>query len=412
MSRTCLAGWMVVVACIICGGMVLAQTEPATQPQATQSQPALQLAAVWFPLGTSRYIDCEGKQITRQKFQYVEPFFEGLAAVTRKGGGLGFIDSRGKMVIAPRFKQVQIRPDFAASGFSEGFAAVYTEERKWGFIDATGKELAGGFDNARSFSEGLSAVKVGDKWGFIDTNGKLHIEPQFEGAAYFSEGLARVHSGGKAGFIDHTGKFVIAPSFDAAWLFTQGVAPAQNDGKYGYINHAGEWVIAPQFESARSFGENLAAVKSGNRWGFIDKSGKFVIQPEFANVDSSGFRSGIAVVERSRPEDKPSDGEDEWQEFRRDFEARHYYIDRRGQRLFGKDFSSASPFQNGLAQVVYVDDSSGMATYGYINLQGNWVWQSKPEKWNPDAFVAQLKRGVSEPVASMPATQPADKGSD
>lgn len=80
------------------------------------------------------------------------------------------------------------------------------------------------YEDARSFSEGLAAVKQGGKWGYIDTDGKTVISFQYDMAQRFSEGLAVV---GKAstraietwdggsftehvyelGFIDHAGKY-------------------------------------------------------------------------------------------------------------------------------------------------------------------------------------------------------------
>jgi len=65
------------------------------------------------------------------------------------------------------------------------------------------------------FSEGLAAVKVGDKWGFVDTTGRMAIEPQFDFAAPFFDGLALVQMGtedAKRGYIDKTGSYVWKPT--------------------------------------------------------------------------------------------------------------------------------------------------------------------------------------------------------
>ena len=55
------------------------------------------------------------------------------------------------------------------------------------------------FDYADDFSEGLAAVRVGDrntgKWGYIDKKGKFVINPRFDWAFPFSEGLAVVRIG-------------------------------------------------------------------------------------------------------------------------------------------------------------------------------------------------------------------------
>ena len=65
------------------------------------------------------------------------------------------------------------------------------------------------FDEAKRFSEGLAAVRIGDektgKWGFIERTGKVVVTPQFDFASKFSEGLAAVRIGddktGRWGYI-------------------------------------------------------------------------------------------------------------------------------------------------------------------------------------------------------------------
>lgn len=107
---------------------------------------------------------------------------------------LGFIDTRGNVVIEPQFIE--------ARDFSEGLAVVrriyfekdmpsVTVENKYGFIDMKGNYvIEPQFAGAGDFSEGLAAVATGDKygykWGFIDTTGTVVIEPQFDGVRAFS----------------------------------------------------------------------------------------------------------------------------------------------------------------------------------------------------------------------------------
>ena len=42
------------------------------------------------------------------------------------------------------------------------------------------------YEDARSFSNGLAAVKVNGLWGYIDTEGNMVIEPQFFDARDFT----------------------------------------------------------------------------------------------------------------------------------------------------------------------------------------------------------------------------------
>lgn len=65
---------------------------------------------------------------------------------------------------------------------------------KWGFINSNNKVvIEPQYDDAKSFSNGLAAVKMNGKWGFINKEGRNVIDYQFVDADYFtSEGLCFV----------------------------------------------------------------------------------------------------------------------------------------------------------------------------------------------------------------------------
>jgi len=104
-------------------------------------------------------------------------------------GKLGFIDKSGKEVIPPKYD--------AASDFSEGLAAVRIGDRntgKWGFIDKSGNEIAKiafEFSSLGDVSEGLVRFSYGNtqetlKYGFIalpDSIAEPIAQPAAEPAA-------------------------------------------------------------------------------------------------------------------------------------------------------------------------------------------------------------------------------------
>ncbi|MBX9667097.1 MAG: WG repeat-containing protein [Candidatus Obscuribacterales bacterium] len=94
---------------------------------------------------------------------------------------------------------------------------------KYGFINPNGEVVVPfRYDEAKSFSEGLAAVKVGSKWGFLDKKGRIVIEPKFDSVDFFREGLAAVRVKQQFGFIDMRGNFVVKPQFDCALHFSCG----------------------------------------------------------------------------------------------------------------------------------------------------------------------------------------------
>lgn len=195
-----------------------------------------------------------------------DQFSEGLVVISAGSPmHFGFMDKTGKTVIEPL--------DFwGAYGFQEGLAIVANVDNKYGFIDQTGKKVVKEqFDSARSFSEGLAAVKISDKWGFIDKTGQMVIAPQFSNAGDFSEGLASVETGDfserKFFVIDKSGKTVFA-------------LPKPKD--YYTFRHA-------------KFSEGLLWFEND----VVDKSGKTVFTyspPPIADLYKMGFKGGVAII--------------------------------------------------------------------------------------------------------------------
>ena len=134
------------------------------------------------------------------------------------------------------------------------------------------------FDGAWSFSEGLAAVKMGDRYGFINKQGQYVANPQFDIASSFSEGLAAVKIGDRYGYINKQGQYVINLLFDFAYSFSEGE-------RRGFINKEGQFVIKAPFKPFKygsprgSFSEGLACVwVIGEGRGFINKEGYVINQ--------------------------------------------------------------------------------------------------------------------------------------
>src|SRR5690242_9018643 len=123
--------------------------------------------------------------------------------VFAREGKYGFVDDDGAVRISPQFD--------GALEFAEGVAAVAQiggtevyqggaagpdcriETLRWGYTNTTGQMVIQfRFNDARPFSEGRAAVRVGSKWGFIDLKGQPIGTAQFATADDFHDGMARV----------------------------------------------------------------------------------------------------------------------------------------------------------------------------------------------------------------------------
>lgn len=114
------------------------------------------------------------------------------------------------------------------------------------------------------------------------------------------------------------------------------VKATENDYKYGFINNKGEMVIQPKYDYADYFREGYARVNVGTVWSLMD----------------SWKRSRLG--------------------------GKWGFIDREGNLVIDTVFDYADPFYKGIARVFVFesrDKDISKAKIGYIDRQGNWVWE-------------------------------------
>lgn len=126
-------------------------------------------------------------------------------------------------------------------------------ENTWGYINIynSSKNIPPVYCSAIGFSEGVSAVKKGEKWGFIDENNKEVIPFDFDYAHSFVNGQAVVQVGEFFGVIDKKGKYVIRPEYydlqrleiAGKWYYIS------RDATFfqGVIDHQGKVMLPHQF---------------------------------------------------------------------------------------------------------------------------------------------------------------------
>lgn len=69
------------------------------------------------------------------------------------------------------------------------------------------------YDDAEKFSEGLAAVKIGNKWGYIDENGTQVIPFLYDEASQFRHGSALVRDEDETFYIDKNGNEKLLKTF-------------------------------------------------------------------------------------------------------------------------------------------------------------------------------------------------------
>lgn len=270
------------------------------------------------------FINHKGEFVIQPKYYRVEPFSDKLAFVwAEREIKPTIIDQRGNVAI----KDKEGLRFGLSSGFNDGLAPVVVKG-KFGFINTKGEiVIEPKFDSVRSFADGLAFVQVGEGFealaGYIDQSGRLVVPLEYKGGTDFNQDRALVTKavyGGYFMLIDKTGKLLkekvnpaCSDSESIRKGFSEGLVPTRLElpnqtgffrlDACGYIDGQGNAAIAPsqKFEKAQPFSEGLAAVQiqrkqgySDTKWGYIDKTGGIVIEPIFE--EASSFTNGLAYV--------------------------------------------------------------------------------------------------------------------
>jgi hypothetical protein len=318
------------------------------------------------------FIDKTGQEVIPVQYQWYE-YHAGLTMYFREGlvdvhdeaiGGEKFIDVMGNTVI-PAQDSV-----WTESVFSNGYARMYAYSEDTGeydgyYIDKTGRRVVPPedprdlldltpYDEVYGFSEGLMAVRQGEKYGFIDMSGRLVIPVSFDCAYYdysgnwwsgsFVEGRAAVIKNSKYGFMDNSGTVVIPYAYDYAYDFQDGLAIVVNNGKYGYIDPNGRVVAPLEYDWIESFSEGLSVVAKEGKDGFIDPTGRVVIPLEYDS--SQPFSEGLAAVSKG---------------------GKFGYIDKTGRVAVPLIYDTTYTFSGGVAAVQL------NGKWGYVDSAGNVV---------------------------------------
>lgn len=126
-------------------------------------------------------------------------------------------------------------------------------------------------------------------YGFISMGTEIpHIPPMYVDAMPFSEGLAAVKKGEKWGFIDVNNQPIIPFRFDDVRSFRMGLSIAREGEWYGVINQKGQWVIPPRYYDLTPYKlEGKSYFISRNQsffQGIIDLEGNVVLPHRYIYV--------------------------------------------------------------------------------------------------------------------------------
>lgn len=237
------------------------------------------------------YINKKGKWVIAPIYDYVLPFTEGVA-VAEKDNLFGLIDHRGKEIIPPRYGSIGL--------FEEG-RATFVDKEGMGVLNTKGKVMTKKFYSyVGNYSDGLAVVletKDDGKqyYGYINRKGDEVIIPTYETAEDFINGKALVKTGDHAyALINKKGQVLTVIDKPFVYGYQEGMMIYSEaiDGLRGYLDAKGDILIPADYTFAEPFKDGVAVVGNSPQYigeeGLIDKSGKWIYEPTFSEVHYLG----------------------------------------------------------------------------------------------------------------------------
>lgn len=225
-----------------------------------------------FPLKNSILNELELNRITLYPYQL--------------GDFLGFINERGKRVIAPVYD--------AATDFYEGLSVVSKSDSVYFINKKNVNPFYKVFEDASVFKNGIAPVKQNNKWFFINRQGQI-ISSSYDEINELSDEVYVVKLNNKYGALNHLGQIILEAKFDKLGDFKNGFAYYTERGMSGFVSKTGK-INRAEFEWISDFSEDLIAViKQHGKYGLIKSNGKIILDPAYDQILKTAFPFFILV---------------------------------------------------------------------------------------------------------------------
>ena len=233
------------------------------------------------------YCNARGQRVIDSLYTYAGAFVLGTAPVIDGDGEAYFIDESGNKVVSVYaqggIKELGILPGVLPYSVYDG--------NEWNYYSREGELLMGGFSDAATYANGLTAARSDEGWKVYDMDGNVKPGGPYEDVVMDEKRMAyrneRLFVGTDGGYvmIDGEGNRIGTDVYEEVKIFYDTTyAAAKKGGKWGFIDRDGNWFIEPTYEDARSFSNRYAAVQSGGVWGFINMDKELCIPCQFTDV--------------------------------------------------------------------------------------------------------------------------------
>lgn len=270
------------------------------------------VAVVGNPNQQIRIVNAEGKTVAtlgkdiKRCYEFTE---DGYAIIRNTNDKEGIIDTKGNIVVAPAYADVQ-RPNeglFLAKKDDDSKKVLILDMKgqKQGEIDTDKYYLLN-----EQFNESKIAVRAaGDTDAhtiILDKTGQKLFDikkskEEFRAAGYW-DGHMVFSSGEEIGVVDDKGEVIIRPKYRTVMNNANGTFTVRKDDKWGVVDTKDETIIDFDYDDTFVMMGDNYLFKDGSSWSLVNKEGKELTS--FSNfgihedsyaeyVDVSGLTTGV-----------------------------------------------------------------------------------------------------------------------
>ena len=264
------------------------------------------LAVATLPNNQKCLVDSQGVRLHETTFDDI--LLEGgLPYPARTDHRWGYIDKKGREVIAPKYT--------AALPFMEGFARVRNQRSgdRWLFIQPDGRPISERtYVSAEDFFGGQASIRTPNGTGkLLLPNGQERELPDCFNLFIDGTFVGCNPNGPNAFFTDHNGDPVFLSSYDKIKPFeSREMTFVQKYGRWGIIDRRGMQLVACKYYMYASRPDGIFKV-GPPAFGIYDREGKLIVPPVYDNLVL--LEKGLFRVERGgKVGYLNTDGEEIW----------------------------------------------------------------------------------------------------
>lgn len=244
------------------------------------------------------YVDGRGREVIALRFDQVWNFMEQGLALAVQNDLFGVIDFQGNYRVQPEYRSIEIVADH--------WVAARTQSDKYRLIDLRDfRVLPAEYDQIKYLNGQVMLFKQGEQWGLLDREAKeTLINGAYDDLICHDDHLIRARRGEFFGLLDLQGREVLPIVYKQVGechndLFSVIIPKEKENSSYwfrwGCVDAQGHEKTPLEYDSIEpSLNAGVFRVTRDGKVGLCDLEGNELLAPTFDNIYD--FYNGVAVV--------------------------------------------------------------------------------------------------------------------